>query len=733
MVVDLLASDYNGLSCPIGCLDLRSLFMPNAFFCPPLSAILVGLLFLSGCSTLAPSSHTVIETNRSNITVSSNLSLRTQNLLVSAGYTQPSCMAEFDSCISEVSALFFDNNKKKLATIAELNLAKSIHLKQQPICKPTLDRPPIDPYYTSAPKADNEILLEKEARADCYRAYRTALYDALKHSYAYITYDSLTNQNTQSPVISEEQIKAQDIYHIAIDTLIDELYLKESGRFNSATRHPITQSTLHADNPHGLDQVPISYLTSTDKDGNTDTLHLYIANHPDYTANLKKGSSHALADLTSIYDASLPNLSVTSTRSGLGVGYVGSLDDRYLANLSSLRRQQSRQTAARIYPMGHILMTAIIIPTGDTLDEVLTSHNYHAYFFNPYTDQSVSILGKSYPLFANFSAGHAKWLSENQFQSVGIANLFNPSDARLPELFMLEPYDPNKRVIIMMHGLASSPKTWLQLTNSLLADPVLRDNYQVWQVFYSTNLPILENRHHIQTLLQAAFNSTDPTGTNRSSHNAVIISHSMGAVIARLMLSSDNLLATLAKADDPLGQDSKKLLGHLTQEDMASRFVLSPLSQVGTAVFISAPFQGTDYADRWLNRTLRRAIHLPASINQSVSSALATLDNDSPLHSLYLQDGASQLSDKSVFIKLTQKVNISPTVRYHSIMANDTENKDGLAVGEHISDGIVPYESSHLDGAASELILDGNHRIHKNPKTILHLRHILHDALKNNQ
>lgn len=704
--------------------------MPNSLFCPPLPVVLASLFFLSGCSTLAPSSRTVIETNRLNITVSSDLSLRTQSLLISAGYTQPTCMAEFDACVGEVSALFFDNNKKKLATIAELNLAQSIHLKEQPICKPALDRPPIDPYYSSAPKPYDEIVRQQQTRADCYSAYRTALYDTLKYSYAYITYDSLTQQNTQSPVISEEQIKAQDVYHIAINTLIDELYLKEAGRFNSATRYPITQSVLHADNPHGLNQVPVSYLVSTDKEGNTDTLHLYIANHPDYTANLKKGASHALADLTSIYDASLPNLSVTSTRSGLGVGYVGSLDDRYLANLSSLRKQKNQTAASRVYPMGHLLMTALVLPKGDTLDKVLQSHDYHAYFFNPYTDQSVAILDKSYPLFANFSAGYAKWLSENQFQSVGIVNLFNPSDARLPELFMLEPYNPKKRVIIMLHGLASSPKTWLQLTNSLLADPVLRDNYQVWQVFYSTNLPILENRYHIQALINKAFVSTDPNAKNRSSHNAVIISHSMGAVIARLMLSSDNLLTTLEAANNPPKPNHLALSDTFKADDITSRFVLSALPQVDTAVFISAPFRGTDYTDRWLPRTIRRAIHLPANIGQSLGAALGR-PNDS-LSSLYLQDGASQLSDKSAFIQLTQNVQISPNVRYHSIMADNTAD-NGRAVGEDISDGIVPYQSSHLDDAVSELILDGDHRIHKNPKTILHLRHILHDALQTAQ
>lgn len=80
----------------------------------------------------------------------------------------------------------------------------------------------------------------------------------------------------------------------------------------------------------------------------------------------------------------------------------------------------------------------------------------------------------------------------------------------LPELFMLKPYQPDQQVIIMLHGLASSPTTWVNLTNTLLSDPKLNDNYQVWQIAYSTNLPILENRYQIHQLIRQAFQAVDP-------------------------------------------------------------------------------------------------------------------------------------------------------------------------------------------------------------------------------
>lgn len=61
--------------------------------------------------------------------------------------------------------------------------------------------------------------------------------------------------------------------------------------------------------------------------------------------------------------------------------------------------------------------------------------------------------------------------------------------------------------------------------------------------------------------------------------------------------------------------------------------------------------------------------------------------------------------------------------------AGSAESLQGNLVGQNLSDGIVPYDSSHLDGAVSETVVTGGHNIHENPKTILQLRKILHEHL----
>lgn len=674
-------------------------------------------LLLAGCQSMTVAK--VIEKERQNITTSSYFSLTTQSITIASGFGQKECMQKFEACLASVNQSYFDpNSKLRLATLAELYYAQALYLKASDPCQVALQRPPIDPYYTNAPLNQQIKHQQNRATHDCQNHHLDSLYNALRYSYAYVFYDNLTGKTTTSNLTDETSIRTQDIYHMAIYGVIGELYWQDSSLFDPSTPPKQTSNSRYL----LLNRHANNLATPA-------TLSIHLANDTDYLQNLLTDNSR-FWELTSIYDNRLPNLTITSSRTGLGVGYVGSMGSRHQNTLTILKNTQNKDPDQRIYPMQHLLLTAIITPKAKTVQEVLSAEEFDLYLLNPYKNTTIDILGKNYPLFANFSAGYAKWLSENQFRQLALVQMLATTDVRLPELYMLEPYNPNKKVIIMIHGLASSPSTWVNLTNSLLADPNLQNNYQVWQVFYATNLPILENRYQIHKLINHAFAMTDPKGTHKASHNAIIISHSMGAVISRLMLSDDDLNEPLKRLQKP----SYRLnLDEQEKQQLAKRMQLSALPQVDTAVFISAPFQGTDYADRWFSKALMQLIHLPAGLSQSIKKGLAGDGFDlaqSPLARLYLQNGASQLSDKSAFMKLTKHVQIHPSVRYHSIIANNTDYPQTQEeLNDYVSDGIVPYASAHLEGASSEVVIEGGHGIHHNPKTILHLRKILHEQL----
>lgn len=62
---------------------------------------------------------------------------------------------------------------------------------------------------------------------------------------------------------------------------------------------------------------------------------------------------------------------------------------------------------------------------------------------------------------------------------------------------------------------------------------------------------------------------------------------------------------------------------------------------------------------------------------------------------------------------------------YYSIIGR--ENADGPL--EESSDGIVPYWSSHLEGAASEKVIVSGHSVQETPEAIIELRKILRNQL----
>jgi len=799
--------------------------------------LLAAAVLLPACSTVTvdkQASAKTISAQRGNIVTDNALSSDTASALLSAGLNEQACMQQFDLCLTQLSDSMLNRHyRPALAIFAELHYAKARQLSDSKNCRNALARPPLDPYYANAPLSNEDSKTQQKETDLCLTDYQARLFDAVKYSYTYLFYDSLThdfegaeqNSNStraQNRIPNDNDIQTQDIYNAASNDVITQIYQSTENANKlmgdttveylpiTSTKRDNTDEAAIANRPplkgKATDQVKVMKVTVDDYN-----LDIYLPNENNYLQNAHKQTS-ALADLSSTYELRLSGLNSVSKRPGLGISLVASLDDRYtttirqllVASLSGRLTNEDKNTddsepSSRIYPTGHLLLTGLIKPDGNSVLDALSSRKLDIHLYNPYQTESVNILNDDYPLAANFSAGYGLWLSENQLDGVGYLNLITRQpDAQLPKLFMLEPYDPDKRVLIMLHGLASSPATWVNLTNDILNDDKLRDNYQVWQIFYPTNLPILENRYQIQQLINSTYQQTDPNGQNRASQNSVIISHSMGAIIARMMLSDENLVDDLDKLNDKdiLSSNEKQQIRNALktsfgEDELKERFELQALPQVDTAVFLSAPFRGTDYADRWFTRALRRIVYLPVGLVKTFTDNLATIATQgdlaqNPLGALYLQNGASQLSDKSSFIELTKDITMNERITYHSIIANnDADITKGLAqtqpngakidlsqavednsgnktasvdvsdntetsqlppeplvaavtvnddisqaLTERLSDGIVPYNSAHLDGAASETIINGGHSIQTNPQTILTLRRILHKQLQ---
>ncbi|MDA8445218.1 esterase/lipase family protein [Paracidovorax valerianellae] len=373
--------------------------------------------------------------------------------------------------------------------------------------------------------------------------------------------------------------------------------------------------------------------------------------------------------------------------------------------------------------------TALLRFPGKTLGEVLRTQDVQLTVYDPYHTAQVELGGRPVPLAGNFTAGYGLWLARSGFATQAMRTLLGWND-RLdaPRIHLMQPYDPNRRTIVMLHGLASSPEAWINVANEVLGDAQLRDAYQVWQVYYPTNAPLAVNQHDIREALQATLAHFDPAGTARASRDMVLVGHSMGGVLGRLLVSdTGDVLWNQIVGNTQLEDADKAQL----RQDLGPFLVFEPLPQVSSAVFIAAPHRGTPFANKTLSRWLANMVTLPLALLERFGDATRMLARAQATQSTSdgvpprLPNSIDNLADTDPFVRAGAELPISPRVRYHSIMGRE----DPAAPLAQSSDGIVPYTSAHLAGADSELVLTSHHSVQENPRAILEIRRILREAL----
>ncbi|KGD92377.1 hypothetical protein JL37_17165 [Achromobacter sp. RTa] len=367
-------------------------------------------------------------------------------------------------------------------------------------------------------------------------------------------------------------------------------------------------------------------------------------------------------------------------------------------------------------------VTAILSFPGDTLEQVMATREATLTGYDPYKRDAVQLAGTKVPLAANFTSGYGLWLARSGFATQALRNVLGSEEGiAAPHVYLLQPYDPDRRTIIMLHGLASSPEAWINMANEVLGDETLRQHYQIWQVYYPTNAPLATNNRAIREALSETMAHFDPAGGAQASRDIVVIGHSMGGVLSRLLVSSSGTVLWDALRDR--GRlDDKRL--EQAREEFAPILSFDAFPGITRAVFIAAPHRGTPFAENTLSRWLSNLITLPAAVVRQFAklNRLADADGASPPESpARVPNGVDNLSEKDPYVLLTGRMPISPSVRYHSIIANDTP---GVPLAES-DDGLVPYRSAHLEGAQSEKVIPYSHSVQETPEAILELRRIL--------
>ena len=344
---------------------------------------------------------------------------------------------------------------------------------------------------------------------------------------------------------------------------------------------------------------------------------------------------------------------------------------------------------------------------------------------DPLTSGPLAIGSRRYSLALDTSAFHARGVETSDLRRLSVWGLLGGDEVgRRAGLYLLEDYDPNKRPVVMIHGLGSSPLAWARLSNALWGAPDLHARFQVWHMVYQTNAPLLVTRRRMQGYLDAAWNVLDPEGDDPARSGMVLIGHSFGGVVSRMLcVNSGDVLWSAAFTVPP-----EALLGDPADlELMHSVFRFEPYPGVSRAIFLAAPHRGSPRADEWLGRVFRMLVGGSVSELQALRR-LTLLNPDAvreELREAYLQASSNSITSLQTLQPVRQAgETLMPvaSIPFHTIAG-------ALPDRNPETDGVVPLDSALLPSAASTLIVESDHQVYENDAAVAEVLRILREDL----
>lgn len=644
------------------------------------------------------------------------LSAAASTALTSAGLDPAACAREPEPCIAQLRPLA--TAEEWLATSAELQLLRMNALPA------TLGRAAESGAYKRSRQAAAEIAqMPADVAADDPRTL--AAVATARYAYAYLF---ATARTPEQRVFEARQQQVLQYYNRAVEAIAQAAFAASAGKAEAETLQVgglDLGAVLHGYDPADIRQDPQALLAS-DTLGFANLRAVYrrdgfgtalVAVFPP-----RRGAEAASEEAAPAASDAAASAGGAAARAAPAASYAFADTPRRRPAAAAVRND-APYSETRYLPV-----TVTLRFDGEGLDGVLASRRAQLDVYNPYRIDSETIAGRKVPLAANYSAAYGVWLARSELARLSLSSLLRPKQARAfaPRVYLNQPYDPDKRVIVLIHGLASSPEAWVNLANELLGDETLRRRYQLWQVFYPTNIDMLSNRAAIASALQRTFRHYDPQGDDIASRDAVLVGHSMGGVIGRLLLSDsgervrEGMLQGLDPALVARVRDAP-LLRELT--------VFQPMPQFGRAVFMASPQRGAVVTDAWPLRMVRKLIRLPLDVLRETAELIQRYEvSESDLERLGIRKGRpptgpDDLSPNSRFMRATADVPIEPGLPYHVIVAQ----RDPERALAQSSDGVVPYPSAHMDGAVSEKAIMSGHSVQETPQAIAELRRILHE------
>jgi hypothetical protein len=156
---------------------------------------------------------------------------------------------------------------------------------------------------------------------------------------------------------------------------------------------------------------------------------------------------------------------------------------------------------------------------------------------------------------------------------------------------------------------------------------------------------------------------------------------------------------------------------------------VTPLPCVKRVVFISTPHRGSYQAALRMGRLASWLVTLPGDLTQRTLTVMTQNQDKLLIQKLEkLPTSVDNMNPSHFFIKTLAAIPVAEGVPAHSIIPVLGEGP--FSAG---NDGIVAYDSAHIEGVESELVVRFGHSVQSHPKAIEEVRRILLEHLNDTE
>lgn len=341
--------------------------------------------------------------------------------------------------------------------------------------------------------------------------------------------------------------------------------------------------------------------------------------------------------------------------------------------------------------------------------------------YSAYDHTEIVVGDTKIPLERDVTTQLAYTIDQPYVQKLGFKEFLYGTGYIKAGLFYMQPYEPDKIPIVLVHGTFSSPVAWAEMANTLRADPIINQKYQLWNFFYDSGKRIGISAQELRTALEQQVQQLDPQGTTPALRRMVVIGHSQGGLLTKLTVTDtgDSFIRTAT------GKSLAEL--NMKEEDRAhivKESVFTPLPFVKRVIFISTPHRGSFLSKNWVRTLVLNMISLPRGTLQSTANLMRSVRqlgvSEVQAQQVIATTSLDTMSPDNPMIQTLAEIPAAQGIKAHSIVAID-----GDEMPPEGDDGVVKYTSAHVEYVESELLVRSGHSCQGHPLVIEEIRRIL--------